>query len=556
MGATSAAGEQYLGGDPYGGVDDIFSGIVHLCGKDIWMEQHTVTPEDPEGRRNQVAAEHCLVRPHPLLNNLPGQQMLAMTLMIANKHMDCKKKFGKNMLEPASIQSAINTCKANMGQASPRGFKATKVSVADTMIYLKEVLKTHSWDGGVRLLVSLYYRGSVIYAILLRFFGDVGRAYEHISWAVDFIDAVDEAYNIVRDQAFVEKGSAFQPSIRRSIMLMQREIHRFLRGPGNFSLTGGAFPVSKEIDLCLGVIKSATEHAPHKMGDEFSHVMHDAAFRRSPLATAHACLASLLSQMPAHIQLVGSDGNGRLEIDGENFHAFMRSRGLYEHSTDLYAIITEHYRCCAEVQFKDADDAAILWWGYAGNMARSEQRGDGKPERYTLGELRHAIAMARKARACRDKLLSGDDDSAGGTFEAQALVVEQHCQEEADAFELPTLECVSDASPGRMKMIIEGEVVCEDMHRFMVADAARRSRMSKDADTLRDETVEALEREHGAEGAVLGAPKLALLCVRELHRQGHECALDEADPTKVVAKFMAMAAAAVDKSMDDGGGFE
>jgi hypothetical protein len=41
-----------------------------------------------------------------------------------------------------------------------------------------------------------------------------------------------------------------------------------------------------------------------------------------------------------------------------------------------------------------------------------------------------------------------------------------------------------------------------------------------------------------------GVQKLALLCVRELHRQGHECALDEADPTEVASKLIAMAAAA------------
>lgn len=549
MGGTTAAGNHCLGGDPYGGFDQIFSGIVHLCGKNIWLEQHTVRPDDPDGRRSGVIPEHCLCPPHPLLPDMLAQQMIAITLMVANRHMDCIKIFGKKMLEPAAIQSAIETCKANMGHASPNGFqKATKVSVAATLKYIKKMLKTGiTWDEGVRRLVSLYYRGSILYAILMRFIGDAGGAYEHISWAVDFIEAMDKAYGVVKEGAFQEKGSAFQPSIRRSIMLMQCETHAALRSSGSFSLTGGAFPVGKEIDLCLAVIKSATEYAPHKMsGGGFGHVMHDAAFRRNPLATAHACLASLLSQMPAHIRCVGTGDDARLEIAGENFHAFMRDRGLYEHSTDLYAIIAEQYRCCAEVQFKDAGDAAILWWGHAGNMARAEGRGDGKPGNYTLGELRHAIAMAREAHGLRDELLFGEDDSAGGTFEAQALVAASHFSEEDDAFELVKLDLVSGAKPGHMAMRIGGVVVCEDMHQYVAADAARRQ--TKDDDKLRDEVVDEIEKEHGVAPGVLaggeGVQKLALLCVRELHRQGHECALDEADPTEVASKLIAMAAAA------------
>ena len=550
MGGTAAAGEQCLGGDPYGGFDQIFSGIVHLCGKDIWLEQHTVTPDDPEGRRNDVAPEHCLCPPHTLLHSMPGQQMLAMTLLIANKRMECIKIFGKNMLEPAAIQCAIYTCKANMGQAPSQDFDATKVSVAAALKYIKKMLKTISWTAGVRQLVSLYYRGSLIYAILARFIGDAGGAYEHIAWAADFIEAMDTAYGVVKDGAFSEKGSAFQPSIRRSIMLMQLQTHSVLRDGGSFSLTSGAFPVGKEIDLCLAVIKSATEHAPHELmarSGHAMHVMYDATFRRNPLATAHATLASLLSQMPTHTRLVGSGDKRRLEVGGENFHAFMRQRGLYGHSTNLCAIIAEHYRRCAEVQFKTADDAAILWWGHAGNMVRAEGRGDGKPGKYTLGELRHAITMAREAHALRDTLLFGEDNRAGGTFEAQALVVEQHFSEEGDAFELQKLEIAAGAKPGHMAMLIDGVVVCEDIHQYEAADAA--VRVTKKDDKLRSEAIDELEKEHGAAPAQ-GVQKLALLCVRELHRQGHECALDEADPTEIAAKVMAMEARVVGSPHD------
>ena len=35
---------------------------------------------------------------------------------------------------------------------------------------------------------------------------------------------------------------------------------------------------------------------------------------------------------------------------------------------------------------------------------------------------------------------------------------------------------------------------------------------------------------------------IAVLCVRVLHKAGHECAAGEADPSEVAAKLMAMAA--------------
>ena len=57
------------------------------------------------------------------------------------------------------------------------------------------------------------------------------------------------------------------------------------------------------------------------------------------------------------------------------------------------------------------------------------------------------------------------------------------------------------------------------------------------------EALRKLEEEHGAEKQV-GPKSLAVLCVRELHKAGHECAAGEVDPSEVAARIMAMAAAA------------
>jgi hypothetical protein len=225
-------------------------------------------------------------------------------------------------------------------------------------------------------------------------------------------------------------------------------------------------PQGKEVDICLAVIKSTSEFPPHRMGQ--AHVISDAAFRRKPLATAHSCLASLLSQMPGHFVVHGSAGTERVMIGNTFFHEWMSAKGLYEDSRDFHAVITEHYHRAAHVQLLDAGDAAILWWGYGGNMVRSSERGDGQPGGYRLGELRHAIAMARKCAAQRDALLFGKDDSVGGSFEAQATVTAQHFVDKENSFVLPGSQLISStARPGALRMVIQGECVCEDMSRFM-----------------------------------------------------------------------------------------
>eukprot|EP01043_Picozoa_sp_COSAG02_P015330 COSAG02_NODE_651_length_18910_cov_12.561639_12_plen_678_part_00 len=89
------AANELLGGDPYGAYDTLFAGVVHLCGQHIWIQHHTVTETD-----SGPAPENCLAPPNALLCNMPGQQPLALCLLVANRHQDCKRTFGSKMLEP------------------------------------------------------------------------------------------------------------------------------------------------------------------------------------------------------------------------------------------------------------------------------------------------------------------------------------------------------------------------------------------------------------------------------------------------------------------------
>ena len=98
----------------------------------------------------------------------------------------------------------MHTLKANMGHADARRqMTPTAVSVPQAIKYIKKMLKARiTWDGGMRRLVSLWYRGSVsaeaalstflpdvtrcchaqvLYGMLMRLLGMAGEAYEHIS---------------------------------------------------------------------------------------------------------------------------------------------------------------------------------------------------------------------------------------------------------------------------------------------------------------------------------------------------------------------------------------
>lgn len=59
----------------------------------------------------------------------------------------------------------------------------------------------------------------------------------------------------------------------------------------------------------------------------------------------------------------------------------------------VWTMAAEQYFLAAEAELDDGKDKAILWWGCAANMCRA---GATKGGSYTLGELRTAIAHARR----------------------------------------------------------------------------------------------------------------------------------------------------------------
>ena len=237
-----------------------------------------------------------------------------------------------------------------------------------------------------------------------------------IAWALEMIEAIDEQYQVTAEGKFGECGSSFVPSIRRAVLQGADLTHRDIRGQ-SFTLTKGPLPLCKEVEFKLKIIKSVAEHPPRSSG--LTSLSDEITYRRKPLTYAHGGLASLLGQFPGHLKVhhedVG-DAAPRFEIGGESFGKFMVKHFMRgeDDPRNLYSVIADHYRLAAENQLMDADDGAILWWGYAANMVRSDgTRGDWKPgdlrvgpsrakedaENYTVGDLRYAISQARIAAA-------------------------------------------------------------------------------------------------------------------------------------------------------------
>ena len=136
----------------------------------------------------------------------------------------------------------------------------------------------------------------------------------------------------------------------------------------------------------------------------------------------------------------------------------------------------------------DAEDAAILWWGYGANLVRADgtrgewQPGDGRKEDtegYQLRDLRYAIGHARKAMAARDTLVWGEDHTIGGSYQHQAEAVAEYFAHEPDDYFLPEVLVETGASGHTQLLYLEGppgnrdgpeKIICADMDSFFARD--------------------------------------------------------------------------------------
>ena len=90
--------------------------------------------------------------------------------------------------------------------------------------------------------------------------------------------------------------------------------------------------------------------------------------------------------------------------------------------------------------------------------------------------------------------------------------------------------------------IVLWDDLCVNMSKENISLERRRAEQGLLPQQVKDDRYNMLaeiDNEHGAPRAH-EVPSLAVLAVRELHRQGHECAEGTADPAEVAEKLMAM----------------
>ena len=83
--------------------------------------------------------------------------------------------------------------------------------------------------------------------------------------------------------------------------------------------------------------------------------------------------------------------------------------------------------------------------------------------------------------------------------------------------------------------VMEKESV-EQVRKWAVSPSGQKA--EADTQTRSEEALAAVDSEYGAADTGV-VPPLAVLAVRELHRQGHECAEGTADPSEVAVKLTA-----------------
>jgi len=330
-------------------------------------------------------------------------------------------------------------------EGSTQGMVGRKGSQREVMNYCNKLLQKRkaNWDW-VRKFLSLQYRGIILYGTLIRSIGQLAKVLECFQWARKFLHMANEEWNVERNNDYANAGSCFRPSFQIGIVKAEIELHTILRG-GQWN-TSGPYNVENELtilDELRSLITDRNDMKTVSPSSSLDDLIQDAAFRRLPLAFIHSYVAAFLMQECTNQPSSVTDP---LSIK----HRIK----LLNDPRNLYAIIAEEYRTAATANLQDADDAAILWWGYAGNLPRAGWvRGDLRTKGFTLGELRDAIRNATRAkRLCDTALFAGmramrtvrvkanTHPLLDKSFETQARVVARHLQHEADDFVLPMLE--------------------------------------------------------------------------------------------------------------------
>ena len=270
----------------------------------------------------------------------------------------------------------------------------------------------------------------------------------------------------------------------------------------------------------------------------------------------------------------------------------LKGNGITEGSRmNSNAVAAMWYRVAAEMEFDDAPAKATYWWATACTMIKSGPYRDDDVEagrgRYTVGELKTAVENAHVAMATRDASLFGASsahENASLRYNAEAFVAwyadtgpRGAAAQGLDVGDDAPLVKAFQSDADLVAINEEDEIVWRyGMRESMMAQRAEDIKVGRTVIPLREEKKEKVvkkagiteftkayfrapvlrdgavhvgfvprkSREHGVESSpddtslvpiTLGVPRLALLCLKRLHKMG--IAVDEFNPAVALSQL-------------------
>lgn len=518
--------DEALGGVPQNGVEmyELTSAIAHLGGvRHLFLET--------AGKENR--SDYFCAPPAVFGDKFSAYQTIAVLWSVVNQMHNVHRTLGPTLKCSQGVLQACVMAYANINGSCPWPIRDINQAPTPQEIveYMKELLQkgVMDWeDESLRDYVSCQYRGNILFGSVMALVGLLADAHTYLKWANDFIKLVDEEFQVSQEKDYEKYGSAFKPSLRAGIVMGLYDIHNTLQNQ-DFN---GPYSMEQSMELLVEISEMAhryPEVAHEHSSTEYERIESEAVYQCKPLAMAHSNIAANLNTLAPMMDL-------------KDFKMMAKDFGFIEDENapcDPFGLVAKHYGIAAENELFDAEDCAIYWWAHGGSIARANPA----ISKYTLGQLRRAIAMGEAAEEARNTALFGENLQRGGSYENLAKVVALHYRNEPDSFVLPSARIVY--GEGDQKSICIGEeVICEKFHEFSAAD--QKWIDSKQHPRYKIPDTSKLVEEYGR-APKAKIPKLETLCVRELHHSGAEFAAGETDGDVVHQKAMRMAAEAAEQ---------
>ena len=491
-------------------VDDLCSAFTHLGGQYIMFEMG----DDEENQSRYIPIPDCL-------SYMPRGQALigAINCGITCQAMDLLQDLGLgNVVVSEAVHAAMYNGLRAGGASLPTHIKVGTPKEAFSCC-LDKFRAGLTFDDGLRRYISLLYRGTVVFSLIIRIHNMADKFCAYLRWAREFIELVDEHFHVRETGNYAEVGSCFRASFQINILWAEIDAYHFLMPntrSAKIKMTSGAFPLVGFLQLLKKARDLIEIPFATNVGDYQEYSM-ATAFKRKPTARVFSLLAANMKDMASR-------------MDQDDFRALLVDTGHIDADCSLSpdGIIASFYRRAAEAELPDDENASIYWLAYGANCCEADES-DG----YTLGNLREALRNATRAQQCRDVGIFGPDTDAGGSYGSLCKIVcEHYLTETNDSFILPQV-CITDRGKSTT-LELGNKIICRDFGRLIEEEQKRFADYQQEKDdTLFDE----FEAEHG-EAENQGVPSLTMLAVRSLHKAGYDYAKGERDPSSIILKAM------------------